>query len=256
MPSRPFLSVVIPSYNELKNLKRGVLDDVHKYLKAQDYTWEVILSDDGSTDGTVDELEAFAQRHPGFRVLKNKHAGKSATVKAGLLAADGEWRLFTDFDQSTPLSEVEKLFVYARQGYDVLIGSREIKGAKRDKEPWYRHLMGRGFNLAVQVLAVPGIQDTQCGFKLFSAPAAERLFTSLVVYGQQKERQDAFTGAFDVEVLFLARKLGFKIKEIPILWLHHDTDRVNPIKDSLRMLFDIIKIRLAYVAGKYGHVAS
>jgi dolichyl-phosphate beta-glucosyltransferase len=254
MPTQPFLSVVIPSYNEMKNLKRGVLDDVADYLNRQKYSWEVILSDDGSSDETVPQLEAFAKKHPGFRVLKNKHAGKSPTVKAGLLSAQGTWRLFTDFDQSTPLAEVEQLFAFAQQGFDVLIGSREIEGARRDQEPWYRHLMGRGFNLAVQILAVPGIKDTQCGFKMFSAAATEKLFNSLVIYGQEKERQDAFTGAFDVEILFLARKAGFKIKEIPILWRHNDTDRVSPIKDSLRMLWDIIKIRMAYMLGRYRHI--
>lgn len=254
--SVPFLSVIIPSYNEMKNLKRGVLAEVAEYLKKQKYTWEVILSDDGSADGTITELEAFAKKHPGFRVLKNKHAGKSPTVQAGLLAATGQWRLFTDFDQSTPLAEVEKLLAFDETGYEVMIGSREIAGARRDAEPWYRHLMGRGFNLAVQILAVPGIQDTQCGFKLFSARATEVLFNSLVVYGQQKERQDAFTGAFDVEVLFLARKTGFKIKEVPILWKHNETDRVNPVKDSLRMLFDIIKIRVAYLLGQYQTVQT
>lgn len=251
MPTQPFLSVVIPSYNEMKNLGRGVLTEVATYLEGQSYSWEVILSDDGSTDGTIEELTAFAKQHPGFRVLKNKHAGKSPTVQAGLLAATGQWRLFTDFDQSTPLVEVEKLLAYAQEGYEVVIGSREIEGAQRDEEPWYRHLMGRSFNLAVQILAVPGIQDTQCGFKLFSATATEKLFNSLVVYGQQKERQDAFTGAFDVEILFLARKSGYRIKEVPILWKHNETDRVSPIKDSLRMLIDIIKIRVAYLLGKY-----
>jgi len=248
---QPYLSVVIPSYNELKNIKRGVLDEVNDYLSTQDFTWEVILSDDGSSDGTVDELKAFAKKHTGFRVQENVHAGKGPTVQSGLLEAQGEWRLFTDFDQSTPLSEVEKLLNYTKRGYEVVIGSREIIGARRDQEPWYRHIMGRGFNFLVQVLAIPGIMDTQCGFKLFSARAAEALFSNLVVYGRRKERADAFTGAFDVEALFLANKYGFKIKETPISWYHHETDRVSPIKDSIRMLFDIIKIRMAETRGKY-----
>lgn len=248
---KPHLSVVIPSYNEKKNFERGVLQEVADYLTQQSYTWEVILSDDGSTDGTVKLLKDFAQKQKGFRLLENPHAGKGPTVQSGMLAATGEWRLFTDFDQSTPLSEIEKLWPYAEKGYQVVIGSREIIGAKRDKEPWYRHFMGRGFNFLVQFLAIPGILDTQCGFKLLSGEAAEKLFSKMVVYGRQDERKDAFTGAFDVEILFLAQQIGYKIKEVPILWKHFETDRVSPVKDSLRMLRDILKIRLAAAKNKY-----
>ncbi|PIR58597.1 MAG: glycosyl transferase [Candidatus Pacebacteria bacterium CG10_big_fil_rev_8_21_14_0_10_56_10] len=251
MSPAPYLSVIIPSYNELSNVRRGVLDQVTEYLDQQDYSWEVILSDDGSTDGTLAALHQFANAHPGVMVKTNIHAGKGPTVQAGMLAARGKWRLFTDFDQSTPLSEIEKLWPFTRQGCEVVIGSREMIGAKRDKEPWYRHLMGRGFNLLVQGLAIPGILDTQCGFKLFSAAAAEVLFSNLVVYGRQSQRDDAYTGAFDVEVLFLANKYGFHIKEVPIHWHHNETDRVDPLKDSLRMLRDTVRVRLAAVKHRY-----
>lgn len=247
----PHLSVVLPSYNEMKNLKRGVLSQVVEYLTAQSYTWELILSDDGSTDGTLEELQAFAKANPQVVVVANPHAGKAPTVRSGMLAARGNWRLFSDFDQSTPLSEVEKFWSYAEKGFDVIIGSREIVGAKRDKEPWYRHFMGRGFNLMVQTLAIPGILDTQCGFKLFSAEATEQLFSKLIVYGGRKERRDAFTGAFDVELLFLAYKEGFAIKEVPIHWKHFHTDRVSPLKDSLRMFWDILKMRWHALAKHY-----
>lgn len=245
-----YLSVVIPSYNEVSNLKRGVLTQVIKYLNKQDYTWEVILSDDGSSDGTLDQLQMFAKNQPNVKVLANPHRGKGPTVQSGLLAAKGEWRLFTDFDQSTPLKEIEKLFEFSDR-YPIIIGSREISGAIRDKEPLHRHVMGKGFNTLVQTLAVPGIFDTQCGFKLFSAKAAVEVFEKLIVYGGDQPRHDAFTGAFDVEALFLARKLGFAIKEVPIMWQHHHTDRVSPIKDSLRMLRDILRIRVAHLQGKY-----
>jgi len=248
--NKPYLSVIIPSYNETNNLKRNVLDEVLAFLKNQDFSWEIILSDDGSSDGTTDELRDFAKKSAQIKVLANKHAGKGPTVKAGMLAASGEWRLFTDFDQSTPLAEVTKLLEYSNQ-YQVIFGSREITGARRDKEPFYRHLMGRGFNLLVQILAVRGVKDTQCGFKMFSAQATEKLFNNLYVYGGSEVRADAFTGAFDVELLFLARKFKIPYKEVPILWKHHKTDRVSPIKDSLRMLRDILKIRLAYLTGKY-----
>jgi len=247
---KPFLSVVIPSYNELKNIQRNVLDQVVNYLKKQTYEWEVLLCDDGSTDGTTEKLHEFAKKDKRIKVVENIHAGKGPTVQSGMLKAIGEWILFTDFDQSTPLSEIEKLLTFEKT-HQVIIGSREIAGARRDKEPLHRHIMGKGFNILVQTLAIPGIYDTQCGFKLFRRDACQEIFSKLVVYGRSKERQDAFTGAFDVEALFLARKNGYKIQEVPIVWHHNETDRVSPIKDSLRMLTDIIKVRIADFSGKY-----
>lgn len=251
MSDKPELSVIIPSYNEDVNFERGALQEALDYLEASNFDWELILTDDGSKPSFQAKLEDFACKDKRIRVIKNPHRGKGPTVQSGMLQAQGQWRLFTDFDQSTPLSEIEKLWPYTTKGYDVVFGSREIIGAKRDKEPWYRHLMGRGFNLLVQILAIPGILDTQCGFKLFSQEAAEKLFVRLVIYGAQKNRQDAFTGAFDVEALFLAKKYGFEMREVPILWKHYETDRVSPIKDSIRMLIDIVKIRLAEARGKY-----
>lgn len=250
MSNQPYLSVVIPSYNEKNNLKRSVLNEVYDYLDQQPYAWELILSDDGSTDGTTQALQDFSKRDERITVLANPHRGKGPTVTAGMSIATGQWRLFTDFDQSTPINEVEKLLVHAAN-FDVLIGSREVPGALRDKEPFYRHLMGRGFNFLVRLLAVPGINDTQCGFKVFSKRATEELFPQLFIYSSNKERVDAFTGAFDVELLFLANKYGFKMKEVPILWRHYHTDRVSPVKDSWRMFKDIVRIRLADLAGKY-----
>lgn len=249
--SAMYVSVIIPSYNEVKNLKRQVLKQVHEYLKTQKYSYEVILSDDGSKDGTLDELKAFAANHPNFKVLANPHRGKAATVTAGMLAAKGEWRLFTDFDQSTPILELAKLLAKGKDGYQVVVGSREGEGAKREGEPMHRHLMGRVFNAAVRLFAVGGIHDTQNGFKLFSATATEQLFSALYIYGPHATWQDAFTGAFDVELLFLARKFGFTIAEVPIVWTHRETDRVSPLKDSLRMFRDVVRIRLAAVEHKY-----
>lgn len=249
---KPHLSVVIPSYNERENLKRDVLENVLDFLRKQSYTWELILSDDGSTDGTTQALQEFAAKHPKqpIKVLANIHAGKGPTVTTGMLAAQGDWRLFTDFDQSTPIQEVTRLLKYSNDR-DVIFGSREMAGAKRDKEPFHRHLMGWGFNTLVRILAVPGVLDTQCGFKMFSEKATQVLFSQLYIYGGNHQRHDAFTGAFDVELLYLAKKNNFKIREVPISWKHHHSDRVSPIKDSLRMLRDIILIRIADWRGKY-----
>lgn len=248
--STPFLSVVIPSYNESSNLERGVLDQVVSYLKKQDFSWEVVLTDDGSQDGTPEKLKVFAQQHKHVRVVENPHRGKGPTVSSGMLAATGEYRLFTDFDQSTPLSELEKFRPFMQDGYEIVIGSRALQGARRADEPWYRHIMGKGFNFLVQVIAVSGIHDTQCGFKLFSARAVEALFPRLRVY-QGKQRQDAFTGAFDVELLLMAKRLGYEIAEVPVEWHHHETDRVSPLKDSIRMLGDILKIRWNDLRNQY-----
>ncbi len=245
-----YLSVILPSYNEMKNIKRGVLKEVLAFLKQYSKSWELILSDDGSTDGTKQALKDFAKLDERIRVLENPHRGKGPTVASGMISAQGEWRLFTDFDQSTPLKEVEHLLRYSNQ-YQVIFGSREMIGAQRQKEPFYRHLMGRVFNLVVQTLAVPGMLDTQCGFKLFSQSATITLFPKLYVYASNKERRDAFTGAFDVELLYLAKKYNFKIREVPVAWQHYATTRVNPIKDSILMFLDIMRIKLADWTGKY-----
>ena len=245
-----YLSVILPSYNEMKNIKRAVLDDVYKYLEQYPNSWELILSDDGSSDGTLEALKDFAKKDQRIRFLANDHRGKGPTVAAGMLAATGKWRLFSDFDQSTPLKEVESLLKYSDQ-YQVIFGSREIIGAQRQKEPFYRHLMGRVFNLVVQTLAVPGMLDTQCGFKLFNQQATISLFPKLHVYSGKNERRDAFTGAFDVELLYLAKKYSFKIREVPVSWQHHATNRINPLKDSFLMFLDIMRIKIADISGKY-----
>lgn len=254
---KPYLSVVIPAYNEEDNFRAGALEKVEKYLKSQDYSWEIIVVDDGSTDKTADLVEEFAQKHErnsssikSFHVIKNPHFGKAHTVTTGVMAARGEYILFTDFDQATPISEIEKMWPLIKKEVKVVIGSREGLGAKRINEPFYRHIMGRGFNFLVQLLAVRGIEDTQCGFKLFTNDAARKLFSKLRVYKEQKVK-DAFTGAWDVEVLLLARKFGYKIEQVPVEWKHLKTSRVNPVKDSLRMLRDILLIRWMDLRGEY-----
>lgn len=247
---QPYLSIVLPSYNERRNIERGALQEVLNFLRDFEKSWELILSDDGSSDGSVELLQAFAKQDARIKLLQNPHKGKGPTVKAGMLAAQGKWQLFADFDQSTPLREVRKLLKYTGE-YQVVVGSREIAGAKREQEPFYRHLMGRGFNLLVQLLAVPRIQDTQCGFKLLSQEASQQLFSRLYVYSGDKDLQSAFTGAFDVEVLYLAKKYGWQIKEVPILWQHFATDRVNPLRDSALMFLDVLKIKWADLRGKY-----
>lgn len=244
------LSIVIPAYNEKDNFKDNVLDPVAKYLNQQNYQYQVLLVDDGSTDGSPQLLQKFIKKHPNWHLITNPHQGKAQTIVTGVEKAQGDLILFTDFDQATPISEVENLLPFIDKGYDIVIGSREVKGSKREKEPWYRHLMGRGFNLVVSIFAIRGIRDTQCGFKLFKTAIAKELFNRLVVYKKRPEKS-AFTGAFDVELLYLASKAKYRIAEVPVHWKHVHTTRVSPIKDSIRMFFDILRIRLAALKGKY-----
>lgn len=250
MAISPHLSVIIPAYNEEQNFKKGTLSEVPSYLEKQPYPWEVIIVDDGSTDNTADLVGGFAKKHENFKLVKNPHEGKAQTVKRGVEQADGDLILFTDFDQATPISEIEKLLPYFPE-YDIVIGSRQLPGAKREREPIHRHLMGLGFNLVVQTIAVRGIWDTQAGFKCFKKDVAKKLFSELQVYRQHKKVHGALVTAFDVELLFIAKKRGYKIKEVPIIWHHVKTSRVNPIKDSLRMFRDVLKVRINDLKGAY-----
>ncbi|MBI5356970.1 glycosyltransferase family 2 protein [Candidatus Collierbacteria bacterium] len=247
---QPFLSIVIPSFNESENISKGVLDEVENYLSDQKYEWEIILVDDGSTDGTFENLQRIVKGKKNWRLVKSLHQGKAQTVKAGVMEAVGNLVLFTDFDQATPLSEVEKLLPFMQKGYDVAIGSREVKGSERLKEPWYRHLMGKVFNRVVQMFAIRGISDTQCGFKLFANHVAKELFNSLVVYSKGSETT-AFTGAFDVELLYISQKRGYRIAEVPVSWKYVTTVRVNPIRDSVKMFLDVLRIRITDLFGGY-----
>ncbi len=250
MADKIHLSVVIPAYNEEPNFKKGLVDEVPNYLEKQSYEYEILIVDDGSDDKTAELADAFAKKYKNVRVIKNPHEGKAETVKKGVEEAKGELILFTDFDQATPLSEVEKLLPFFPE-YDIVIGSRQLPGAKRDKEPIYRHVMGLGFNLVVQAIAIRGIWDTQAGFKCFKADVAKELFTKLKVYGKGKKVQGALVTAFDVELLFIAKKHGYKIKEVPIIWHHVATTRVNPIKDSIKMFRDVVKVRANDLKGVY-----
>lgn len=246
----PYLSVIIPAYNEEPNFKKGTIDEVPKYLARQNYSYEILIVDDGSDDNTAKLAQDFAKKNKNVKVIKNPHQGKAETVKTGVQTAKGDLILFTDFDQATPISEIEKLLPYFPQ-FDIVIGSRQLPGARREKEPIYRHLMGLAFNLVVQTIAVRGIWDTQAGFKCFKNEVAKELFSNLRVYGVGKKVQGALVTAFDVELLFLANKKGYKIKEVPIIWHHVSTSRVNPIKDSARMFRDVIKVRLNDLRGAY-----
>ena len=246
----PFLSVVIPAYNEETNIRLGAFDKVLRYLEARNYTWEVIIVDDGSSDNTAHLADEYIGKNARVRIMRNPHQGKAATVMTGIMEAKGDIVLFSDLDQATPLKEVEKILPWFDKGFDVVIGSRK---GKREGAPLLRRIMARGFMLLrTIVLGLKGISDTQCGFKAFRREVAQNIFRQLSLYGKQKTVSGAMvTAGFDIEVLFLAKTLGYKIKEIPVEWHYVETRRVNPLKDSWEGLLDIVHIRVNAWKGVY-----
>lgn len=251
MKAHPFLSVVIPVWNEERRLP-GSLRRIADYLGQQGYTWEVIVVDDGSRDNTAGIARTFMVHHPQVRLIQIEHRGKGYAVRTGVLAAQGSFILFSDSDLSTPIEEVAKLLPWFEKGYDVVIGSREGIGARRYDEPAYRHLMGRAFNLLVQALAVRGVRDTQCGFKCFRHQVAKDIFRRVKLYGEDAPvvKGGMLTG-FDAEVLFLARKRGYRIREVPVEWYYSGESKVNPLRDSWRNFCDVVKVRLNDLRGLY-----
>ena len=245
MTTQPFLSLVIPTYNEERRLTE-TLQTVAAYLSKQEYSSEVIVVDDGSTDGTRKVTRAFIAQHsqqPPIRLIENDHRGKGYTVRTGMLSGEGKYILFTDADLATPITEMGKMVGALEAGKDIAIGSREGIGAVRINEPFHRHLMGRIFNLLVRLLSGLAYQDTQCGFKGFRREVAHDLFSRVQLYGADAQRikGGAVTG-FDVEVLYLALRAGYSIEEIPVRWQYGAESKVNPLVDSARMLRDVIRI--------------
>ena len=236
----PFLSVVIPAYNEESRIQQA-LERLAEHLSAADYSWEIVVGDDGSVDGTARLVEEAAALFPAIRLLKLEHRGKGWAVKNAILAACGEYRLVCDADLPVPLEQLDRLLPPKLQGVDIAIGSREAPGSRRFGEPGLRHLMGRVYNLLVRLLAFPGIRDTQCGFKCFRAGIVPQLF--------QRQRLEGFT--FDVEVLFLARKAGLEIQEVAVDWYYGEGSKVRPLRDSMAMTADLLRIRWMYFTGRY-----
>jgi dolichyl-phosphate beta-glucosyltransferase len=234
--ARPFLSVVIPAYNEEGRLGPS-LARVKDYLVAQTYQSEVLVIDNASTDRTSD-----VARSAGVEVVREPKRGKGAAVRTGMLAARGEYVLFSDADLSTPIEEVERLMAALEAGHDIAIASRALPDSQLlVRQPWYRELVGRLGNLLVRLVAVHGIADTQCGFKLFPRHVAQRLFAAQRMGGI----------AFDMEVLFLAQRLGMKIAEIAVTWIDSPDTRFSRVRDSLDALKDLARIRINWLLRRY-----
>lgn len=236
----PFLSIIIPAYNEESRLPR-TLEQIFAFLNQQAYIFEVLVIENGSSDKTLEVTQKYAQTHPQLIVLQEQQRGKGNAVRRGMLEAKGEYRFICDADLSMPIEELPKFLPPQLGEFDIAIGSREAKGAIRYNEPPYRHFGGRAINLLIQVLILPSLNDTQCGFKCFHASTAEALF-----------RQQTLTGwSFDIEILYLARRKKLRVKEIPIQWYFHADSKVNAVQDALKMISDIFRIHLNALYGKY-----
>jgi glycosyltransferase involved in cell wall biosynthesis len=238
--STPFLSIVIPAHNEEHRLPPS-LQKIHEFLTSQPYTAEVLIIENGSVDRTLQIAQDFASQVDYVHVYHEEARGKGLAVRTGMLKAQGEYRFICDADLSMPIEQVNRFIPPALEAPDVAIGSREIQGAVRYHEPAYRHTIGRVFNTFVRWMALPGLHDTQCGFKCFRAQVAEEVFALQTLPGM----------SFDVEVLYIARKLGYRIQEVPIDWYFDADSRVKIFQDSLHMFLDLLEIRQNDRQGKY-----
>lgn len=237
---RPLLSIIIPAHNEEYRLPIA-LDKIEAFLQTQAYPTEVIVVENGSHDRTLAIAQDFALTHPYLRVLKVETRGKGLAVKAGMLAANGDYRFICDADLSMPIDEIVKFLPPYSDGYDISIATREGKEAKRVDEPEYRHMIGRINNWIIKLTILRGFEDTQCGFKMFNRAAAEDLF------GVQR-----MTGiGFDIELLYVAQKRGYKIREVPITWYFSAESRMRLVQDSLKLLTEIFEIKRNWREGLY-----
>lgn len=237
---KPYLSVIIPAYNEAKRLPTTLID-IDKHLSRAEYSYEIIVVNNHSTDGTGEVAKRFSELIKNLRVISVDRKGKGGAVAAGMLEAKGNIRVFTDADNSTSIDQFAGMIPYFKEGYNIVIGSRDAEGAKLiPAQPWYRRLSGNIGNLIIQVLLLSGIWDTQCGFKAFTEEAALQIFPNLKISGW----------GFDVEVLTLAKHLGYKVKEMGITWVNDPFSRVG-ISAYIQVLIDVLKIKWWIMNNKY-----
>lgn len=232
------ISVVIAAYNEEKRIGDSLVK-IYDYLKKHNHDFEIIVIDDGSNDGTLNLLMEYSKKIPNFIILKNKgNKGKGYSIKKGILKSKGDIVLFTDADLSTPIEEIEKLVHCLKNGYQAAIGSRALPNSEiKVYSAWYRQLMGKVFNKIIRLILSLDYYDTQCGFKCFKRDAAQEIFKSLKI--------SRFS--FDVEILFVAKLLGFRIKEVPVCWYNSPESKVKLLKDSSRMFWDVLRIRFSHI---------
>lgn len=237
-----YLSIIIPAYNEEKVIAE-TLAKADKYLRSQKYQYEIIVISDGAKDKTAEIVKGLLPQIPNLKLIDNKeNHGKGFVVRQAMLAAQGDYRLFTDADNSTTIEQVAKLLPYFSQGYDIVIGSRDAKGAViTNPQPWYRTIMGEAFNLMVQIITgLWGIWDSQCGFKMLTAKSAQDILPKCQI--------DRW--AFDPEILLIGKRMGYKIKEVPIVWANNPDSKVK-LRSTIKMGLDLVKIRMNSITGKY-----
>ncbi len=238
--THPFLSIIIPAYNEVQRLP-AALEQASAFLKQQDYSYEIIVVENGSSDHTFEVAQAMAVQIPNLHVIHETLRGKGRAVKTGMLAARGDYRFICDADLSMPIEEVSRFLPPQLTGVPIAIASREAPGAVRFDEPHYRHVVGRAFNWLVRLMLLPGLNDTQCGFKCFTADAAGHIFPMVTI--------DGWT--FDVEALFIARRMGLEIREVGIPWYYNARSSVRVLRDAFQMGSDLLRIRWNAITGKY-----
>ena len=238
--TRPFLSLVFPAHNEEDRLPT-TLEQTAEFLKSQSYSSEIILVENGSSDRTLSIAREAAASIPNLQVIHEDQRGKGLAVRRGMLAASGEYRMFLDVDLSMPISEVNRFIPPILPQVDVAIASREAPGAVRYGEPPFRHFVGRGFNLLVRLMALPGLQDSQCGFKCFRGAVADAIFPRQITVGW----------TFDVELLFIARQQGYRVIEVPIAWYYNGQSKMRVLKASIQMFVDLWTIRRNGFSGRY-----
>ncbi|MBN1169249.1 glycosyltransferase [Candidatus Woesebacteria bacterium] len=251
---KPYLSVIIPCYNEEQNIKNGTLSSVHDYLKKQNYLYEVIVSDDGSTDNSSDLITQQIKDWKNFKLLKNPHGGKPSALLYGIKNANAEFILFTDMDQSTPIDQIDKLTTYISKDFDVVIGSR---GVQRKNFPIYRRLGAVVFMGIRKALILPEINDTQCGFKLFESIKLKKAFPKLEFFKRRQKVKGWKVTSYDVELLQILKKMGCKIKEVKVKW--NDEDKSGSkggnisryLRESKEMFMQILRVKLNEINGYY-----
>lgn len=244
---KPYLSVIIPAYNEAKRLPLTLID-IDKHLREMKFpsdnleqTYEIIIVNDGSKDATLEIARRFSHLIKNLKIIDQKNTGKGGAVKRGMMEAKGKIRLFTDADNSTSIDQFNKIIPHLNEGYDIVIGSRDIKGARLiPPQPWYKRIAGNLGNLFIQTLLLRGIWDTQCGFKAFTEEAAEKIFPLIKIN----------RWGFDAEILALGKKMGYKIKEIPVIWTNSPFSHVSAMA-YLQVLWEVIKIRWWLTTGEY-----
>lgn len=237
----PFLSIVVPAFNEESRIG-GSLERLRDFLQGFERSWEIVVVDDGSSDRTAKIVEEQSQQDERIRLIMAPHRGKGAAVQRGMMEARGDWRFLSDADLSMPPENLQRFFSGdgGQPAFDISIGSREAAGARRIGEPWSRHFLGRIYNWTVKLVALRGIEDTQCGFKLYSAEAANVVFPVQRLHGF----------AFDVENLFIARKAGFSIGEVPVDWQYYEGGKVT-FASSIAAYVDIFRVRVNQLLGRY-----